>query len=110
MRRLSKGMVGNAYRAEIAWAIGRGETEILTAHGVATDLGIPHNLVSSQLKAFVSIGIMENVPSVEGQRFRYYRRLESPYWGAMCDLFDCLMADPDHNRQDRGSSRQLPES
>ena len=83
-------MVGNAYRIEIACAVGRAETEIVTAHGVATSLGVPHNLVSKQLKDFVTLGIMQDVPGLEGQRFRYFRRLDSPYWKIMGNLFDGL--------------------
>ena len=99
-------MVGNAYRVEIAWAVGRAETEIVTAHDVATSLAIPHNLVSKQLKDFVTIGIMQDVPGVEGQRFRYFRRLGSPYWETMGDLFDRLV-HPDQQIQTGGLGRSV---
>jgi hypothetical protein len=94
IRRLSKGLTGNAYRVEIACAIGRAKTEIVTALTLAKALSVPHNLVSKQLKDFVTIGIMENVPDVEGQRFRYFRRLETPYWEVMGTLFDRLTGSP----------------
>ncbi len=82
IRRLSKALLGNAYRLEIADAVSRAQTELVTAQGLSTDLQIPHNLVSKQLKDFVLAGVMSDVPPVEGMRYRYFRRLSDPYWSS----------------------------
>jgi hypothetical protein len=79
-RKLSKALFGNSHRVEIAAAVGRASTELVTAHDIALELGISDNLVGSQLKSFVHSGVMDDFPGVEGQRYRYFRRLENPYW------------------------------
>jgi DNA-binding transcriptional ArsR family regulator len=86
LRRLSKGLFGNSYRVEIAGAIATAPTDLLHAHELAAELGIPHNLVSKQLKDFVAAGILDDVAQVQGQRYRYFRRLDSPYWAVCRDL------------------------
>lgn len=85
-RRLSKALFGNVYRLEIAAAVGSAKTEIVTAKDLATDLGVPPNLVGKQLKDFVTAGVMADVPKVEGQRSRYFRRLDNPYWNLAAQL------------------------
>jgi hypothetical protein len=77
---MSKALFGNCHRVEIAAAVGRATTELVTAHDIAIELGISDNLVGIQLKSFVLTGVMDDFPGVEGQRSRYFRRLENPYW------------------------------
>jgi hypothetical protein len=85
-RRTAKLLFGNAHRLEIAAAIARAQTDIVTASTIATELAIPLNLVSEQLKSFVKAGVLADVPGVEGQRFRYFRRIDDPYWEATSNV------------------------
>jgi hypothetical protein len=80
VRKMSKALFGNSHRVEIAAAVGQATTELVTAHDLALELGISDNLVGIQLKSFVLSGVMDDCPGVEGQRSRYFRRLENPYW------------------------------
>jgi hypothetical protein len=82
VRQRSKALLGNRYRLEIAAAVAGLETELFHAKELAEGLGIPHNVVSEQAKAFVAAGVCADVPPVEGQRFRYFQRLPSSYWEA----------------------------
>jgi hypothetical protein len=83
-------MFGNSYRLEIAAAIGTAPTSLLHAHELALELAVPDNLVSKQLKDFVAAGILDNVDQIEGQRYRYFRRLDGPYWALCHDLLAAL--------------------
>jgi hypothetical protein len=92
LRRLSKAMFGNSYRLEIAAAIAAAPTELVHAHELSAALVIPSNLVSKQLKDFVAAGVLDDVDQIEGQRYRYFRRLHSPYWTLCWDLLGALRA------------------
>lgn len=88
VRKMSKALFGNSHRVEIAAAVGQATTELVTAHDLALELGISDNLVGIQLKSFVLSGVMDDFPGVEGQRSRYFRRLEDPYWGVAQRMID----------------------
>ena len=85
---MSKVPFGNSHRVEIAAAVGQAISELVTAHELARALGISDNLVGAQLKSFVLSGIMDDVPGVEGQRSRYFRRLEDPSWDVSLRMID----------------------
>jgi hypothetical protein len=80
IRDLSKGLFGNRYRLEIAAEIAQLDGDLFHAKELADNLGIAHNVVSEQLKSFVDVGVCEDIPSVRGQRHRFFRRLDSKYW------------------------------
>lgn len=90
IRELSKALLGNCYRLEIAAGVSKNPTGLLHAMELSDKLSIPHNLVSAQLKAFVAVGVMEKVGVVTGQRFRYFRRIDHPYWRACEELLEDL--------------------
>jgi hypothetical protein len=91
VRQLSKVLYGNRYRLEIAAAIGLLDTDVFHAKEVADGLGMPHNVVSQQIKCFVEVGVCEDMPAIDGHRNRYFRRLDSPYWQGCITLLEVSM-------------------
>jgi hypothetical protein len=108
---MSKALFGNAHRVEIAAAVGQATTELVTAHEIAMELGISDNLVGTQLKSFVLSGVMDDFPGVEGQRARYFRRLENPYWGVTQNMLNHWRIQTSPNeRSPRRVEGQTPEN
>jgi hypothetical protein len=90
VRRTSKVLVGNRYRLEIASAVAQLQSDIFHAKELADALGLPLNVVSQQVKAFVTVGVCEDVPAVAGQRQRFFRRVPCSYWTGCAVLLDEL--------------------
>lgn len=86
VERRSKLLFGNQQRVRIAAAVARAEGDLVHALEISQNAGVAHNVASSQLKEFVLAGVMEDGPSVAGQRFRYFRRLPSCYWRLSAEL------------------------
>lgn len=80
LRQISKSLLGNRYRLEIASEIGQLDVDIFHAKEIADNLALPHNVVSEQIKSFVDVGLCHDVPAVSGQRHRFFRRSESCFW------------------------------
>jgi hypothetical protein len=97
-RRVSKGLLGNSYRLEIAAIIAQSGTDVIHAKELSDVLRIPHNVVSKQLHAFVVSGVLESVEQLAGQRYRYFRRLPHPYWNLAKELASHLEVEPQNLR------------
>lgn len=87
IRRISKNLLGNRYRLEVAAAIARAEPAVVSAQAMATELGIAQNLIRAELLKLADAGLVLRLPRVSGQQLQEYQRLESVFWGAMVDLF-----------------------
>lgn len=95
IRNFSKGLFGNRYRLEIAAEVAQVNGDLFHAKELADNLGIAHNVVSEQLKSFVEVGVCDDMPSVSGQRHRFYRRLDSTYWaGCLATLEEITIRLP----------------
>ena len=86
VRYLSKLLMGNADRVEVAAAVGRAEAGRLYTRSLAEDLRWPDNRVQKQLKQFEAAGLLLAMPSVGGERRVYYERRESVFWTAAAAL------------------------
>jgi DNA-binding MarR family transcriptional regulator len=82
VRWLSKLVLGNADRLEVAAAVARAEAGRLFARALADELRWADNRVQKQLKQFEAAGLLVALPSVGGERRVYYRRTDSAFWQA----------------------------
>lgn len=98
IRNFSKGLFGNRYRLEIAAEIAQMDGDLFHAKELADNLGIAHNVVSEQLKSFVDVGVCDDMPSVNGQRHRFFRRLNSNYWSGCLAILEEVAARLPHGQ------------
>lgn len=52
------------------------------------------NFASSMLNRLETAGLVERLPTEEGQVRRYYRRLPSPIWDALHQIIEELLKEP----------------
>jgi hypothetical protein len=98
IRNFSKGLFGNRYRLEIAAEIAQMDGDLFHAKELADNLGIAHNVVSGQLRSFVDVGVCDDMPSVSGQRHRFFRRNDSSYWSGCLATFEELATRLPHGQ------------
>jgi DNA-binding MarR family transcriptional regulator len=77
---LSKLLLGNADRVQVAAAISRSEPGGLYSRALADSLRWPDSRVQKQLKQFEEADLLVLLPSVGGERRVYYERKESAFW------------------------------
>jgi hypothetical protein len=85
-RRLSKLLLGNADRIEVAAAVARAEPGELFGRALADTLRWPDNRVQKQLKQFEAAGLLIALPTVGGERRVYYERRDSMFWQVVAAL------------------------
>ena len=78
IREVSKRVLGNRYRLEVADAIAGQEPGIFHARLLADRLRLPDTKVRDELVKFAEAGLIQQLPKIRGQQD--YRREDSVYW------------------------------
>lgn len=78
IREISKRVLGNRYRLEVAAAIGEQEPGVFHVRLLADKLRLPDNKVRDELVKFSEAGLIQLLPKIRGQQD--YRREESVFW------------------------------
>lgn len=91
VRRRSAGLLGTAYRAEIAHAIAVGGGEPVTAQPLADFTSVPYPRVVDELHRLVELGLLSRIEGQERQRF--YKPVPSAYWRLAAAVFNELVHD-----------------
>lgn len=60
---------------------------------IATAAGCQPNFAGSFLKRLEDERLIERVPTEEGQRRHYFRKVDSPIWMALLNLSDALLSE-----------------
>jgi hypothetical protein len=85
LRSQSKQLFGNRDRVEVATAIARSDSEMVSAVELSHKIGLQNNRVHAQLKALTAAGLLEEMPRDGSGRVWYVRR-ESGFWDACLEL------------------------
>lgn len=89
-RAVSKALLGNRYRAEVAAAIHTWGDDRLNASAVADFTGIRYPRVQEELKRLEDAGYLQQVEEAAGQTVEY-KAAPSVYWEMCGALFAELM-------------------
>lgn len=81
LQRVSKDLLGNAYRLQVAAAVDECADDELYSEAVAQRAGLKDARASEQLRHFAAIGMLEQLPK-DGRK-QPYKKGPSCYW-AMC--------------------------
>lgn len=82
LRNVSRDLLGNKYRLEVALAVADSETGRVYGHGVANAIpDLADNQAGKELARLESAGLLVKESPVEGQTRIYYQRRPSCYWG-----------------------------
>ncbi len=84
IREVSKRVLGNRYRLEVAAAIAEQEPGVFHVRLLADKLRLPDNKVRDELVKFTEAGLIQLLPKIRGQQD--YRREESVYWAFAQEL------------------------
>lgn len=91
MRRVSAKLFGNRYRAELMLALVRADTQGVCMGDLAVRYGVQPSVYRAPMGALMSLGLVEAVPLVAGERRRWHRiNARSPLWPLLQPLLDCL--------------------
>jgi hypothetical protein len=85
VRARSKVLFGNMDRIAVAVAIAESPDGLVNATDLTWQLRLANNRVRAQLVAFAEVGLLQALPG-DGDKKRWYSRLESPFWRACQDL------------------------
>jgi hypothetical protein len=87
LRELSKELLGNKYRLEVAVAIARLEGSPFYAQSLVDDCGLRYPRVQEELKRLAAADMLiEQPPEQGGGSTVYYKAIASVYW-QMCVQF-----------------------
>jgi hypothetical protein len=81
LQRVSKDLLGNAYRLQVAAAVDECGEDELYPEAVAARAGLKEARAGEQLRHLTAAGVLEQLPK-DGRR-QPYRKKKSPYW-ALC--------------------------
>ncbi|MDQ4142361.1 MAG: hypothetical protein M3198_01220 [Actinomycetota bacterium] len=84
IREVSKRVLGNRYRLEVAAAIAEQEPGVFHARLLADKLRLPDTKVRDELVKFTEAGLVQQLPKIRGQQD--YRREDSVYWSFALEL------------------------
>ncbi len=88
IREVSKRVLGNRYRLEVAAVIAEQEPGVFHVRLLADKLRLPDNKVRDELVKFAEVGLIQQLPKIRGQQD--YRREESVYWTFARELMNEL--------------------
>ena len=86
IRALSKSLLGNSYRLEVAAAIARLDGEPFHAQGVSDDTGIRYARAQAELKHLLAAGMISEAAS--DTRRVEYKAEQSSFWRLCATLLD----------------------
>jgi hypothetical protein len=73
LRRLSAGVFGNRYRAELIAALATAGDSGVCLGDLAQTRRVPASVYLPPVRTLITLGLAERVPPVPGQRRRWYR-------------------------------------
>lgn len=88
VRQVSKSLLGNRLRLELAVLIAQAESEVVFGRQLSRELGIGDNQALSELRRLRDAGLLDELPAVEGQLRRYFRRRPSAFWDFTVQMVD----------------------
>jgi len=74
LRRLSAGIFGNRYRAELIAALAAAGDDGVCLGDLALTQQVPASVYLPPARALITLGLAERIPPVAGERRRWYRR------------------------------------
>ncbi|MGW1163461.1 hypothetical protein ACWD5Q_30335 [Streptomyces sp. NPDC002513] len=77
LRRLSAGVFGNRYRAELIAALAAAGDQGVCLGDLAMDRQVPASVYLPPVHTLITLGLVQRVPPATGQRRRFYRRCGS---------------------------------
>ncbi len=84
LRRLSAGVFGNRYRAELIAALADAGDNGVCLGDLALDRRVPASVYLPPARALITLGLAERLPPAPGERRRWYRRCGSaPAWQSL---------------------------
>jgi hypothetical protein len=78
LQQISKDLLGNAYRLQVAAAVDECSDDELYPEAVAARAGLKDARAGEQLRHFKDAGILEQLP--KDGRHQPYRKKKTPYW------------------------------
>ncbi|MFE7029120.1 hypothetical protein ACFU9Y_02340 [Streptomyces sp. NPDC057621] len=95
LRRLSAGVFGNRYRAELIAALADAGDSGICLGDLALTRQVPASVYLPPVRTLIALGLAERVPPVPGQRRRFYRRCGSaPAWQSLAATVARLQEHP----------------
>ena len=84
---MSKLLLGNQDRLEVAAAVARSEDRMVNATDLGLELGLAQPRVRKQLVVLEEAELLERMPKA-GDVKQWFRRRESPFWDACLMLYE----------------------
>jgi Mn-dependent DtxR family transcriptional regulator len=83
---MSKLLLGNQDRLEVAVAVARSEDGLINATDLGLELGIAQPRVRNQLVTLEKAGLLDRMPK-SGTVKQWFQRRESPFWHVCIALY-----------------------
>lgn len=84
LRRLSAGVFGNRYRAELIAALAAAGGNGVCLGDLALRRQVPASVYQPPVRTLITLGLVERIPPVPGERRRWYRPCGStPAWRSL---------------------------